>query len=440
MRSNCQNKDMMKTPAKKIAGILAAAAFCVLTWAGFASGVTIEREEDVHISNLHRIDDDLYAWASTVTVDGLVEGDLIAGAYDVKTNGHIRGSVNVMGFRYRHTGEIDGGLRAFVNECEIDGYVGRSVVVAANELRIGEKGIIEKEAVLYGNKINFQGYIKENLKIEASTTIVSGTVNGNVNVQADEIKVIAPAVIKGDFTYVSQNEAQIELDSGVIILGETVWQLPEEKDGDEDVGALTVIIINFSKMLAAFLFGVILISLFRKYAQESLTQLRDRPAVATATGFLSLIIYTLSVIVLLISAVLILIGVTLISGDSAAAGVPILSLSILMVPITSFITVSGGVLFYSGKIVIALLVGFLIFKLIRPQAPYLSKLQLFLGLIVVTLIFSIPYIGFIVYVIASIIGGGAIILGIKYCRKESESKPQLISNEPEEGKDPPGAV
>lgn len=430
----------MRNPVSKYAPVYCAIVISIALLAGSAFGITVEREEDVHISNLHRIDDDLYAWASTVTVDGLVEGDLIAGAYAVKTNGHIRGNGNIFAFRCRHTGEIDGGMRVFANECDIDGYIGRSVLGVVNQMRIGEKAVVEKEAVIVGSVVDFQGIIKENLKITAGTVTLSGTVNGNVDIEADVIRIIAPAVIKGDLNYKSENEAVIELESGVTVLGATNWSLPDDRDGDGEVGALTVIIVNFSKMLAAFLFGVILMSLFKKYAQESVMQLHRRPAVATATGFLSLIIYTLSALILVIAAALVLLGVTLIYGNDAAVGVPLLSLSILMVPITSFVTVSGGVLFYSGKITIALIVGYLLFKLGRPSPPYLGKLQLFFGLIVITLIFSLPYVGFLLYVLASIIGGGAIVLGIKYCRKEPEEQAPLTSATPGEQKEPPPAV
>lgn len=88
-------------------------------------GINFETEDNVHISNLHRIDDDLFAWGSNVTVDGLIEGDLITGAYTVSTNGHIRGSESIFAYKFHHTGHVDGSLRGFVWFLELDGTVGR---------------------------------------------------------------------------------------------------------------------------------------------------------------------------------------------------------------------------------------------------------------------------------------------------------------------------
>ena len=126
---------------------------------------------------------------------------------------------------------------------------------------------------------------------------------------------------------------------------------------------------------------------------------------------------------------MVLIGLTLVYGEGAPLGVFVLALSVLMIPITSFITVSGGVLFYSGKIIIALLGGYFLVRLAKPNAVYLGKFQLLVGLIVLALLFSIPfYIGFLIYLIASIIGAGAIILGIKHCRRELNNSGMSITD------------
>lgn len=396
-----------------------------------AFGISFESEENIHISNLHRIDDDLFAWGYGVTVDGFIEGDLIAGSYTVNVNGHVRGSENVFAFRLDHKGKVDGALRCLVNFCEIDGYVGRSALIAGGDLRIGKRAVIEKEAIINGGTVHFDGIVKENLKITADRIFVSGMINGDALLKGENISVIAPAVIKGDLTYISNNEANIEVDSGVTILGETTWELPDAGGDGENVGSLAATIVGLAKMLAAFLFGIILLFLFEKYALESIRQLRNRPAVTTATGFLSLLIFSVSIVILLVSVAFVLLGLALIYEDSAFLGVIILALSILMVPITSFMTVCGGVLFYSGKIILALVVGYGLIRTVKSTAGVISRFQLFVGLIVLTLIFAIPYIGFLLYVVASIVGAGAIILGIKYCRREMLEQPSVAASESE---------
>jgi cytoskeletal protein CcmA (bactofilin family) len=399
--------------------------------------ISFENEENIHISNLHRIDDDLFAWGSNVTVDGLIEGDLITGGYTVNTNGHTRGSENVFAFKFHHTGRVDGALRGLCNLSEVDGYVGRSVLLYGNDIRIGEKAVIEKDVVIGGAKVHFDGMAKGNAEISGESIYLSGIINGDVLLRGDNINVLAPAVIKGNLTYLSPVEASLELDSGVIILGETDWRLPDEKDDSETgVSGFTSTVIEASQLLAAFLFGIILLLLFHKYALEAANQLRSRFAVATATGLLSLIIVVVSVLILVLSVIFVLIGLTLARGDAALLGAVVLALSLLMVPITGFITVSGGVLFYSGKVIFALLTGYLLLRIIKPKTTYLSRFQLLLGLIVLWLIFAIPFVGLLIYFLVSIVGAGAIVLGVKYCRKELNHIPQPSAAEPEAGPAP----
>ncbi|UCD65158.1 MAG: hypothetical protein JSW34_06945 [Candidatus Zixiibacteriota bacterium] len=386
-------------------------------------GISFESEKQVHISNLHRMDDDLIAWASNVTIDGLIEGDFIAGAWRVNVNGHIRGSENVVAENFRHTGKVDGGLRAFVKFCDIDGYVGRSALLAGSDVRVGKRAVIEREAYIIGETIHFDGIVKENIQIKGNNVFVSGMINGDALIKGTNINIVAPAVIKGSLTYESKNKAVIEIDSGVTVLGETTWKKPDPDEEYDDVTTFASIIVGFAKMLAAFLFGVILLMLFKKYALESVRQLRSRPAVVTATGLLSLVIFVVSVVILLISLVLLVVGVILIEGDDALAGVVILALSILMVPITSFITVSGGVLFYSGRVILALLIGYLLVKMLKPQAELLSRFQLLIGLVSLTLALSSPFAGLLLYLIVGVVGAGAIVLGIKYCRREFSEQP-----------------
>lgn len=405
----------------------------VLVAAGQSLAISFETEENIHISNLHRIDDDLMAWGSSVTIDGLIEGDLIAGCYTLNTNGHIRGSANVFAFKFHHTKRIDGALRGTVNLTEIDGYVGRSVLFAGNDIRIGEKSVIEKDAVLRGNTVHIDGLVKGNVDIEATTIYLSGTIHGDALLKAKQIKILVPAAIKGDLTYYAENEDDLELAPGVVVLGETTYKTFDEDGAAGSESFLTSTIVQTSKTLAAFLFGIILLSLFNKYALEAANQLRSRFAVATAAGLVSMIVVVVSLLILFLSMLLVVIGWILAGGESALSGAIVLSLSILMVPITSFVTVSGAVLFYSGKIIIGVLIGYLLLRLVKPNAAYLSRFQLFLGLIILTIAFSLPYVGFVLYLAFSTIGAGAIVLGVKYCRRELNQSVPTAG--PELGKD-----
>ena len=56
----------------------------------------------------------------------------------------------------------------------------------------------------------------------------------------------------------------------------------------------------------------------------------------------------------------------------------------------------------------------------RPGAATLSKTALFIGLIILTIISSLPYVGTVLFLLTALIGAGAIVLGIHNCRRSDQ--------------------
>jgi cytoskeletal protein CcmA (bactofilin family) len=391
-----------------------------LLFAGYAQATSIQSGENIHISNLHQIDHDLYAFGQNVTVDGLIKGDLVVGAYEVFINGEVTESENIFAYKLHHTGTVGNSLRAFVNTVVIDGRVGRSLMFFGYDCRIGKGAVVERDVNINGFSARVDGTVGGNATIRAVRVVISGEIGGDVDIEGEEIRIVPPAVIKGNLTYTCEKEAEIDTAAGVTILGETRWERPEEENGEEEektgAAAFKTMIFKISKMLAAFLFGIIVVYLFRRYAEVSFHQLRTRLSVSFATGFLFLLILVVAVLILVVSAIFLLVGLALISGEMAPVGALVLILSMLMVPITAFTTVSGGIIFYSGKIMFAFLIGYLLVRIFKSEAALLGKAQLLFGLIVLALLFAVPYVGLLIYLLVSIAGAGAIVLGIKSCR------------------------
>ncbi len=415
-------------------GIMVAAWLLLTLPAVNVTAMEFESGEKIHISNLHHLEDDLFAWGESIIIDGQIDGDLFAGSYSVVTNGHVRSSAHAFAFKYRHTGRIDGSLRIFANECIIDGFVGRSALIMGNEITVGRTAIIDQDAVFRGNILKLDGTIKGNTDIKGADVMITGRIDGDLLIKADKIAIIPPAVINGNLTYTCEDEAQIDTEAGVVIGGETTWKLPDEDGESKDKPSrLTLFTIQVSRLLAAFLFGIILLAACKRYAVESVKQLRERFTVATATGFLGVLVFIAGLLILVVAAISVPLGMSLISGSLAPVGVLITALAIVLVPITSLVTVSGGVLFYSGKIIAAFLVGYLVMRWKSPDSVRPTRSQLLIGLIILTAAFAIPLVGLLLYLLISIIGAGAIILGIKHCRATTLTR---IEEPPERAAEP----
>lgn len=380
--------------------------------------IQFEKGDIVHISNLHQIEDDLYIGGSNVTVDGTVEGDLLVLAFTVKTNGYIENSVSVVSEKFNHSGEISGSLRCISQDVRINGYVGRSILSYGISFTLDERGLVEKDLRVRGETINIDGNVKGKADLKGKYVTITGTIENDLTIEAEHISINAPALIKGDLKYISPNQANIDVASGVTILGQTIWDLPDKDKIDYDQ-TLTATVEAISQLIAAFLLGLLLFSFSRKYLDETVNQLKKRMSLSFATGFLTLVIFAVMLVVLILSLAMIIVGYLLISGEEAIIGAMLLSVSIMLAPVSGFLSISSGVIFYCGKIVVGILLGFYIVRVFNKGTKVISRFQMLVGLTALTLIFSLPYIGELIYLVITIIGAGGIIQGIRNCRHEA---------------------
>jgi len=380
-------------------------------------GSTFESEERIHISNLHSLTEDFYGFAEDIAIDGQIDGELTTFCNNMKINGEITGTVSSFSYVFFHNGNIHRSLRSFSYSAEVSGYVGGSLLLGANTIAIKESAVIENDARLYGAHIFMDGKINGSGSYFTGDTIkISGTIDGDIKIKGNKIYISPTAVINGNLEYDTKDPGDLDIADGAMIFGEAIWDHEDEPDTDSD--EITAIVVPISKFLAAFLFGVIVISLFSRYAKESFTQLHQRFTISLATGFLSVFIFVFSILTFLFSLIFTLVGLIVISTDMAIVGAITLILSILLLPISSFLTVCGAIVFYAGKIVVGLLAGYFIFRLIKPIPAEPKKLHLFVGLLVLTLLSSIPYyVGALIYLFIAIVGGGAIVLSVRQCHK-----------------------
>lgn len=408
-------------------------AFLAIT----AFGSTFHSGDRVHITNLHQIDGDLYAFGETITIDGTVDGDFISGAYQINSNGEITGSANLSAYEISHSGSIDGSLRAFANSVRISGDVGRSVVACGGEITIEQRAKITKDVTIYGGRATIDGSIGENLDFKGGKIFISGEIDGDVHIIAEEITIASQTIIKGNLTYEISDEKDFDLQEGVVIYGETTRE--EYTGGDEidEDSEFKSFVLSLSLMLSAFLFGIILISMFRRYAEASVEQMRSRFGMCIATGILTSLIVAASVLILALSVLFSIIGLTLVGGDAPPVGALMLILSSLLIPISAFTSVTGGILFYSGKIIAALILGFMIVNRFKSEAKPFGKVQLLLGLCLLTAVYAIPYVGLLISLVVSLGGAGAIVFGVRSCRPSDNNTEMNASPQP--GSQPPPA-
>ena len=91
-----------------------------------------------------------------------------------------------------------------------------------NDVTIGPKAEIEKNADIFCNKLIFNGNIKGDLHIKSGEAEIAGHVGGNVEFEDGTLRIGPDAIIEGDLVYKSSQKAEISRNA--VIYGETNWE------------------------------------------------------------------------------------------------------------------------------------------------------------------------------------------------------------------------
>ncbi len=332
------------------------------------------------IQNGQTIDDDLYIASETVVVEGTVNGDVYAAGSSVTIRGTVNGDVFAAGSDVVVGGTVKGSVRAAGSSVRLDGgSVGGSVSGFASTFTI------EKDTKV-GGGLNFgassaviRGDVTRGVVGGGSAVVISGTIGKNADLAASRITLESSSKINGNLTY--YGDATLQRDSGAQVTGD-VKHLAQKQKKDENKAYQDKAAGTIWWLLALYLTGALMIWLFPTMTRGVAGTIATRPGISVSTGALVLLFSLPVFIVLLITLI----------------GIPIA-------------LIFGGVLavaIYLSKFFTALTVGNLIARRTgwKPN-PYADAA---IGLILLTLLELIPFIGWLAALLSMLFGLGALVV------------------------------
>ncbi len=333
------------------------------------------------------IDDDIYMAGSEGLFKGLITGDIIVVAKDYTMSGEVRGSVNSGSQSATITGVIGNSARIFAQRVYIDGDIGGNLLAFGEDLDITENSRIGKDATVFGSEISIAGIIGGNLRADGGQIVISGKIEGDITLEANKISIVAPAEITGDIVYKSKKEIRIEED--VIVGGEIEWREIDEvekvSDGD-GIGTVFRILL----FLASLVTGLFIIGLSNRHCRLATEHIIQKSVVSLGVGFVAFCVIPVAIVALTV----------LIIGIPAAI--------IMLFAYTVF--------FYIAKIYVAIAIGRLGIRAFKKDIEPKQGWSLLFGLILLTILFMIPVLGWIIYFAVVFWGLGGILLAVRACR------------------------
>lgn len=384
--------------AKTRIAFLAAALLLVLAVPFSAKAFSTSAESAVYVAKDQTIDGSFYSAGTSITIDGNIKGDVVCAAQSVIVNGNVDGDVICVAQSVTINGKIGGSLRTAGNSVVLNGSVGHTAMMAGVSVNVSPNAQVGWDAVVGGASVELGGNIKRDVLGAGSQIRISGNVGRQVNLylsdsSSDKEKnkdntnfyITKSATINGNISYSSNNDAKVE--DGAVLKGELKRQdLKPFTDKNKTTRDATVAWLWYRiiAIFSALVVGLVMISWLVKPVNDITDKIFTRPFKNLGWGFLVLFLTPFVVGILIITLI----------------GLP---LAIILVGLYLLII-------YPAKIIVAIALGRKFAGKCKLLKRYKDSLMaaMISGIIICWIIFSIPYVGWILSVIAILLGVGEI--------------------------------
>ncbi len=355
------------------------------------SAADVRSGDTIIVASGDQIDDDLYVAASRIVINGTVNGDVVCAGETIEINGVINGNIIAVGSNIRINGEVTNSVRVAGADIEIGGKVGRDIFVAGSDINLTNAGSIGRDLFFASSNINVDSPIDRNVKGYAEKVDLNNLISGNVEVGATNLTISSTASVKGNLTYISDNQAVVN--SGAQIDGTTTHNLPKARTSVSPSLNVWFKIIAF---LTTLVTGALIILIAPKRASAVAETIKRKPLATLGWGALILFVTPLAALITFITVI----------------GIPVGLIGLLLY----------GLVIYLSQVAVGLFIGSLIIdRFARVSSRGVLVGAFTLGFAILTLIKLIPYIGFPIWLATALFGIGAILLSQKTGDKRPNS-------------------
>ncbi|MGD8190607.1 bactofilin family protein [Brevibacillus ginsengisoli] len=326
---------------------------------------------------------DLFVNAQKAVIDGKVDGDLYVFAESVQINGEVKGDVIAFAANTLVHGKIDGNLRAITQHAIIDGTITRNISSFNQNLLVSPGAHVLGSVMTFAESLDIKGKVNREANGFVNVMRVGGELGqGTSFMRVNNLTIDSTAKINGDLVYSAPARAVIH--PGAAVNGQERFTLDQPKE-KSSFTFLPVLFLLMS-LLSTIMIWLLLRFLFPKALHQIHRQFDGEWTPLFGLGALFIF------------------GVPIISI--------ILLLSIIGIPISLTLFFSLFILFYVSKIFIGTWLGSRIAK--RFQWPLHPLMAEFLGVLVVYGVLQIPFLGWLLNLIITMLFLGASATAIRH--------------------------
>ncbi len=341
-------------------------------------GFSLERRhsEFVTVKADQTVDDTLLATGNIVRVEGVVNGDLLAFAESVEVRGTVKGDVISFAKRTVVSGTVEGNIYNFSNSFDLDGQLAHNLYGFVQSLRVNERGRVGGGVLAGAGDVTLEGEVNRSVTMYAGNADVSGSVGRELAMTGDSLTLTNSARIGGNLSVRVRDLKKVHIADGATTTGTRDIQVRVRQSRfARPKFYFYQAVWLASAMLVGWLGFVLFPGFFRASTQ------------AVGAGWRSL-------------------GF----GFAVLAGVPVaiilIAITLVGLPLSLMLLPLYLIAIYLAKIWVGAFLGQM---LLKPTAATTSEwlLGLLVGLLILTVVGYIPYLGGLVRLAVVCLGLGA---------------------------------
>lgn len=274
-----------KGPRRFVAPLLSvglAAAFVLPLPIGAisTSGTVIVQEGRV-------IEEDLFAGAARVVIDGTIQGDLTVATRSLVINGVVEGDVNGVAWSVDIAGEVGGSVRAVAWEMDVTGSVGDDILTLARSLEVD--GTVGRDVLVAALSARNSGQVGGEIRGELVWSLyLDGSVAEDVDVGVHRLTITDTAAVG----------SAVNWRQGLIGQNIRGWTTRTEISNSADLGLVSEVrpiatditvralrlLLQLLRFVGLLFTGMLLLYLFPRLTERAVDRAWSRPVASFLVG------------------------------------------------------------------------------------------------------------------------------------------------------------
>jgi len=329
------------------------------------------------------IQDDIYISGGTVQSGASVDGDMVVVGGTVTLTGPITGSVLAAGGTLTFGGAIGRNLRAAGGTLNITNRIASDAVVAGGTIDIAHNAEIGRDLVLTAGTMQVSGMVQRNAFLSGGRVFLSGTILGDTDVRANSLVLLPTARLHGRLRYTADTAAEIQ--PGAQVIGEVarLSSAATQRAASSFRRPYLRLVVGVLETLWLLTLGLVAVALAPRRVASVAEQIRRQFALSLLVGLVLLVVVPVAAIFLLATVV----------------GIPLSVVTMLLYVSTLY----PGMIFTAAWLGDSITSGWQR-KATQSTSPYLIITA---GVLVLVILFALPWLGWIFRSLAMLVGFGA---------------------------------